>query len=122
MKIVVDVNLPPSWEDALGNSDVEAIHWSRVGPLDAKDREIMQWAKEHEHVVFTHDLDFSAILAATQADRPSVIQIRTSNVLPATLEPHVSRALRRYRQVLAEGAIVSVDLSRSRARILPLSS
>lgn len=32
------------------------------------------------YVVFTHDLDFGDILAATNADDPSVIQVRTQNL------------------------------------------
>lgn len=32
-------------------------------------------------VAFTHDLDFSALLAATQATGPSIIQVRAEDVL-----------------------------------------
>jgi len=41
----------------------------------------MDWAKDNGYVVFTHDLDFSALLAATQAECSSVIQVRTQDVL-----------------------------------------
>jgi predicted nuclease of predicted toxin-antitoxin system len=36
--------------------------------MDAADSEIMAYAAKHDYVVLTHDLDFSAILAATQSD------------------------------------------------------
>ncbi len=42
----------------------------------------MEWAKTNSHIVFTHDLDFGAILAATNAIAPSVIQVRTQDVMP----------------------------------------
>jgi len=49
----------------------EAAHWSRMGALDAPDVEIMAFARKHGYVVLTHDLDFSAILAATHGENPA---------------------------------------------------
>jgi predicted nuclease of predicted toxin-antitoxin system len=120
MRIVIDVNLSPQWVSALERHDVDAVHWTSVGPIDATDREIMRWAATHDRVVFTHDLDFSAILASTQATGPSVLQIRTEDVLPSAMEAIVVRALDRFKTELREGAIVSVDPDRARVRVLPL--
>jgi len=38
------------------------------------------YTRTNGYVVFTHDLDFSAILAATHDDKPSVVQIRAEDV------------------------------------------
>ncbi|MCX6348149.1 MAG: DUF5615 family PIN-like protein, partial [Candidatus Aureabacteria bacterium] len=57
---------------ALRQAGHTVTHWSSVGSPRAKDREILTWAREQRQVVFTHDLDFGAILAATDADSPSV--------------------------------------------------
>jgi predicted nuclease of predicted toxin-antitoxin system len=38
-------------------------------------------ANEHAFVVITNDLDFSAILAASAGVTPSVVQIRTQDLL-----------------------------------------
>jgi len=46
----------------------------------------MAWAREHVHVVFTHDLDFGTLLALTRASGPSVIQVGSQDVLPEHLE------------------------------------
>lgn len=121
MRILVDMNLPPQWVEVFQQEGHTSIHWSSVGAVDASDRELMQWAKRHEHVVFTHDLDFSALLAASQATGPSVIQIRTDNVLPVPHSDLVLRALRQFKSELREGAILSIDVDRARARYLPLS-
>jgi predicted nuclease of predicted toxin-antitoxin system len=53
-----------------------ASHWSTIGSLNAPDHEVLLWAKANGYLLFTHDLDFGAILAATEAEGPSVIQIR----------------------------------------------
>jgi hypothetical protein len=66
MKFLVDMNLSPSWVSFLADAGFAAVHWSKVGRGDAPDIEVMQWAAEHDHVVLTADLDFGAILAATQ--------------------------------------------------------
>jgi predicted nuclease of predicted toxin-antitoxin system len=59
IRILVGMNLGPSWVQCLGECGIEAIlHWSSVGQADAPDIEIMKWSSTHEHVVFTHDLDF----------------------------------------------------------------
>ena len=65
MKLRVDMNLSPRWVEALGEGDIEAVHWSTIGAHDALDSVIMAYAKEHGYIVLTHDLDFSSILAAT---------------------------------------------------------
>ena len=89
MNRVVDANLSPQWAALFERAGHEAVHWFDVGALDASDRTIMAWAHEREHLVFTHDLDFSALLAATQATGPSVLQVRAQDVLPGAMEPVV---------------------------------
>jgi predicted nuclease of predicted toxin-antitoxin system len=80
----------------------------------------MQWARENDYVVFTHDLDFGTALALTQAESPSVIQIRTQDVTPYHLEALVINALNEYESLLEAGALIVLDESKSRIRILPL--
>ncbi|WP_368857365.1 DUF5615 family PIN-like protein [Thauera sp. 2A1] len=62
----------------------------------------------------THDLDFSAILAATQGDKPSVVQIRAEDVSPEAIGKPVLDALRQMADELEQGALVTVDSSRTR--------
>lgn len=75
MKLLIDMNLSPDWVPVLSAVGIEAIHWSTVGDPRAPDRTIFAWAKENRFIVFTNDLDFGAILAATQAEAHSIIQI-----------------------------------------------
>lgn len=69
-----------------------------------RDRTILQWALTNNYVIFTNDLDLGAILAATQAAAPSVIQIRGQDVLPTSIGSLVIDVLKQFESVL-EAAI-----------------
>lgn len=114
------MSLSPFWVEALQAMGFEAVHWSNVGDPRASDRELLAHAKATGYTVFTNDLDFGAILAATAASSPSVIQVRVTDLTPAHLGPLVERALGQYRELLETGALITVDAARLRARILPL--
>jgi predicted nuclease of predicted toxin-antitoxin system len=79
----------------------------------------LEWARTNGHVVFTHDLDHGAIIAATQASAPSVLQLRSKDLLPDRLGSVVLAALHQYAELLEHGALVTIDPSRARAQILP---
>lgn len=120
IRLVVDMGLPPAWIDVFTKHGWPAVHWSSIGDPRAADRTVMAWAREHNHIVFTHDLDFGTILALTRAEGPSVVQVRTHNVLPSHLEDMVVAAIRDNESELNKGAIVTIDESRRKARMLPI--
>ncbi len=122
MKIVIDMNLSPQWVEILMSEGHDRVHWSEIGPPNAPDREILLWARSNGYVVFTHDLDFGAILAATKADSPSVLQLRTQDISPKRIGGSVVSAFKQFEELLSQGALVSIDQKRARARILPFSS
>jgi len=120
MRILLDMNLAPAWVGVLVAAGHEAQHWGEIGSHDANDAEIMAWAKANGHVVFTHDLDYGALLHATGAVSPSVIQIRGEDVRPATMAATVVTALEAAAEDLAKGALVTVDPRKMRVAVLPL--
>jgi predicted nuclease of predicted toxin-antitoxin system len=122
MKLLVDMNLSPRWVKTLLEAEIEAAHWSSLGPANAPDADIMAFARANGYVVLTHDLDFSAILAATRDAKPSVVQIRAEDVRPETAGPALIAALRQMAAQLEEGALLTVDPTRARLRVLPLGS
>jgi predicted nuclease of predicted toxin-antitoxin system len=121
MKILVDMNLSPDWVTVLNNHGITSVHWSTVGDPRAEDSIIMKWARTNGYVVFTHDLDFGATLALTQAAGPSVIQVRTQEVTPDHLEAALIDVLEANRTLLESGCLIVLDEARSRVRILPLT-
>ena len=120
MKILIDMNLSPQWCDVLARHGWETVHWSTVGDPRAPDTALMNWARAHGYVVLTHDLDFGTLLAVTRAEAPSVVQVRTQDVLPARAERLFVRALRQFEPLLEGGALVVIEEARARARVLPL--
>ena len=121
MKILVDMNLSPDWVSVLTNHGITAVHWSTVGDPRAEDSIIMKWARTNSYVVFTHDLDFGATLALTQAEGPSVIQVRTQDVTPDHLQAALIDVLDTNGSLLESGCLIVLDEARSRVRILPLT-
>ena len=120
MKILIDMNLPPRWVDMLAKAGIEAEHRSSIGRPDATDREIMAYAAANDHYVLTLDLDFGSILAATQGNKPSVVQVRANGVNIAEIGESVTIALRQMQTELAAGALLTIDPKRTRIRLLPL--
>lgn len=122
MKLLVDMNLSPRWIGVLVDAGIEAAHWSTLGANNAPDSQIMAYASTNNYVVLTHDLDFSAILAATHGKKPSVVQIRAEDVSPDAIGKQVIIALRQMASELETGALLTVDPHRTRLRVLPLPS
>jgi len=81
---------------------------------------IFNWARQNEAIVFTHDLDFGALLKYTHAEGPSVFQVRTQNVTVKHLKNMVITALNNYTEILKTGALIIIDEKKLRIRILPL--
>jgi len=120
MKFLIDMNLSPEWAEVLEGAGLGAVHWSKVGAANASDQEILAWAQSNGYVVFTHDLDFGAILAATKGRFPSVLQVRAQDVSPSHLGALVLSVVRQFQEKLREGALISIDPDRSRVRVLPI--
>ncbi|MBX2928650.1 MAG: DUF5615 family PIN-like protein [Saprospiraceae bacterium] len=113
------MNLSPIWETFFSNSGIEAVHWSKIGAAYATDEEIFHFAGEHKYIIFTNDLDFGAILFATNASFPSVIQARTQNLTPESLGENILLCLKQFSEPLQAGCILTLDTAKSKVRLLP---
>lgn len=122
MKLLVDMNLSPRWVEALSHAGIAAHHWSAVGVGNAPDAEIMAYARAHDYVVLTHDLDFGAILAATHGHKPSVVQIRSAELSPNIIGNQVVAALKQMADEIEAGALLTIEPGKTRLRVLPLQN
>jgi predicted nuclease of predicted toxin-antitoxin system len=111
VKLLVDMNLSPSWVGQLAQRGFDAVHWSTIGAATSPDEEILSWARENGFVVLTNDLDFSAILAATsgaESKAPCSISSRCPSSALVTTLTDVSESRS------------SIDEGGARIRMLPL--
>jgi predicted nuclease of predicted toxin-antitoxin system len=109
------------WEAYFQQQGLEAIHWKNIGPANAPDREIFEYARENGFIIFTNDLDFGAILAATNTPRPSVIQARAQDLTPEFLGDQIIRCINQFQTELIEGCILTLDPAKSKVRLLPIN-
>jgi len=120
MKILIDMNLSPSWVDYLIGNGIETVHWSSIGASDAPDEEIIKYAKMHDYTVLTNDLDFGFILAITRGKKPSVIQTRTGALSPDRIGDIVVSTVNLLSADIDRGALVTIDTRKTRVSMLPL--
>jgi predicted nuclease of predicted toxin-antitoxin system len=121
MRLLVDMNLTPRWVEFLASAGHEAVHWSSVGSISAKDAYICEFARQHTYVILTNDLDFPQILAHTRNAAPSIVLLRGEPLVPEVRGAALLGALSASESDINQGAIVTLDwLDRLRFRVLPL--
>jgi len=118
--IVIDNCLPLSWVEFFRQHGHAARHWRELGPPNAPDADIMQWANQNNAVVLTQDLDFTKLLFQSRAAVPSVIQLRLDDVRPRSIGEDVLLILDQQKDNLKRGALITVKGHKSRLRLLPL--
>ena len=114
------MSLSPLWVSFLVEVGLEAVHWSAVGRADACDAEVLEFAAREKWVVFSHDLDFGAVLTALQTRQASVIQVRALDILPSAIFEMVVDLMRRYEAQLGAGALVAIDAASHTMRMLEM--
>ena len=119
-KIFADVNLSPRVVAALRADGFDAVRVSEVMPACSADQDVLAEAVRLGAVLVSQDQDFAAILAATGATRPSLVNLRVSFVDPERLARTIAAVMRTVPEDLAAGAIVTVDDVRVRVHGLPV--
>ena len=120
MKILADMNIPLKYIQLFINKDIDITHWSNIGNPNATDIEIMEYADINNYSILTCDLDFSAILSVTKKLKPSIIQVRASIIYADRAVDLIVAVLHRYKNEISKGAILSLELKKSRVRLLPI--
>ena len=91
-----------------------------IGAVDGANDKILEWTRSNEACILTVDLDFGEMLAMTGGSAPSVVQIRARRRKVDLVGDRVVGALVQMRDEIALGALVTIDISRTRIRLLPL--
>jgi predicted nuclease of predicted toxin-antitoxin system len=122
VRFLIDNALPPSLADLLRAAGYDSVHVRAYGMQAAKDEEILHRALAEDRSVVSADSDFSAILAAQEAEHPSFILFRDPNLLVA--RDYVNMllpALPLLEPELLSGCVAVFRNSRLRVRKLPFS-
>jgi predicted nuclease of predicted toxin-antitoxin system len=122
MKLLIDVNLSRAWKDVLRPLGYEVSHWEDIGPDDADDSVILEYAIDNGFVIMTNDHDFALMLAQSGAKAPSVLQLQSGSLRPSQLGAQVCSAIRQSVEALLDGALVTVRPHTARVSILPIRS
>jgi predicted nuclease of predicted toxin-antitoxin system len=122
VKLLLDVGCPRGATRLLQAAGIESAHAGDLDLATAEDPRILEAARQGGWTVVTLDADFHAILALSGQTAPSVIRVRQEGLRAAELATLLVEVLRRCRQALESGALVSVrSVDRLRLRLLPIT-
>jgi predicted nuclease of predicted toxin-antitoxin system len=120
LSFLADMNISPLTVKSLRELGWESWRVSELMDKRTSDLDILMYARKHRHVVITHDLDFSTLLAFGGYRKPSVISLRLEEARPEIVTEKILHVISQLEEELAEGTIVSVDETSFRYRTLPL--
>ncbi len=60
------------------------------------------------------------MLALTQEQGPSIIQLRGQQILPDSFQEVLANVIQKYEPELINGALLVIDETRTRVKILPI--
>jgi len=120
MRFLADMGISQSTVSWLRDNGYEAIHLREDGLQKLSDSEIVAKAARENRVILTCDLDFGDIMAASGEAWPTVIIFRLENETPQSINRRLLQVLEKSFDALEKGAIVSVEETRHRIRLLPV--
>jgi predicted nuclease of predicted toxin-antitoxin system len=98
----------------------DVVHLRDQGLQRLPNGAIFEKAATEQRVVLTFDLDFGEIVALSGGSRTSVILFRLRDARSETVIARLERVLEESSDALTRGAIVIVEDSRHRVRLLPI--
>ena len=120
MKFLADMGISQTTVMWLKQRGFDALHVRDLGMYNASDAEIILKASKDGRTVLTCDLDFGDIMSASKERSPSVVIFRLENETPSNVIKRLKQVLKESSEALLKGAIVSVEETRHRVRLLPL--
>ena len=122
MRFLADMGLPASVVRWLREQGHDAIHLREEGFHRLPDTDIFAKARAEKRILLAFDLDFGEIAALSRAKEPSVIIFRLRNTRSPAVIARLEAVLASVAGELARGAVVVVEESRYRVRLLPIGA
>jgi len=120
IEFLADMNISPSTVKQLKKQGWNIVRISEILDSKSTDIRIINYAKEHNKVIITQDLDFSMLLAVRGYTKPSVINLRVENARSDFITKRIVAAVSLMEKELRDGIIVTVDETSVRYRNLPI--
>jgi predicted nuclease of predicted toxin-antitoxin system len=120
LKLIADINISPLTVRALQNKGYDIGRITDKLAATATDKEIIELAYQEKTVIITQDLDFSAIIAQSGHNGPSVISLRVASAKPDRITRILITLLPLIEADLNEGAIISIGEKEYRIKKLPV--
>lgn len=120
LKFIADIHISPLTVEDLRDKGYDIRRITDNLPTTASDKEIVHLAYHEKAVIITQDLDFSAIIAQSGLNHPSIISLRVGNAKPDMITRILITVLPLIEAELRGGAIVSIDEKEYRIRKLPV--
>jgi predicted nuclease of predicted toxin-antitoxin system len=120
MRFIADMGVSQRVVEWLRQQGHDAIHLRDQGLQRLPNGEIFTKAAAEQRIILTWDLDFTEILALSGTNTVSAVVFRLLNTRSTNVIRRLERVLTTSAQDLIEGAIISVEESRHRVRLLPL--
>ncbi len=116
------MNISPLTVGDLRKLGWDIVRVPEIMDRKSKDIDILTYARDHNKVVITQDLDFSSLLALGEYGKPSVINLRFENAKPDFITNRIVEIVKEFEKELDEGIVVSVDEISARYRNLPIET
>ena len=121
LEFLANMNISPITVERLRGLGWNIIRVAESMDKTSKDIKVPDYARDHNKVVITQDLDFSALLAANRYQKPSVISLRFDNAEPSFIADRIVEIVKEFEKELEDGIVISVDETSARYRNLPIT-
>ena len=121
LKFIADIHISPLTVKALQNNGYDIVRITDKLPATASDKEIIRLVHQENAVIITQDLDFSAIIAQSGLNGPSVVSLRVADAKPDIITRILMTVLPLIEADLIGGAIISIDEKEYRIKKLPVT-
>lgn len=122
MRLLVDENLSPRVAELLRDAGFDAVHVLDRGLGGAPDASVSALAVSEGRSVVSADSDFATLLAMTQDTAPSLVLLRSGDLLtPQEQAALLIANLPQLAPDLEQGVVLSLSTTHARVRRLPLT-
>jgi predicted nuclease of predicted toxin-antitoxin system len=120
VKLLADVHISPATVAFLNELGYDAIRVSDALSPSSTERLIIAHAFAEERTVLTQDLDFSALMALSGQQKPSIITLHVASSRVEHVNLLLEKVLPAITQDVAAGSLITIEEMGIRTRLLPL--